>query len=303
MSDMNELDVKEVLPTISAGEILKSAREAKKLDIDDICSFLRLSPRQVTALENNDYSALPESTITRGFIRNYARMLELDAEPLLEAYRSHTVSDQTRPISIQSANIQIYSNDKRPWLIYIFASVLIVLLVTAWVVYVDYIPKPASKSVYIPSETELEATDAGGGVPSSGLQQSLPMPVESVPFDSAVPLELPANAEMPDTNSSSPGGAGAESSEPDGQSVIVPDDGQAVIKLKSNERSWVQITDRNNKRIFDKAIVANVEETVHGEPPLQVVVGNAPSTTLVFNNQIVDLAPLTKGSVARLKLE
>jgi len=76
-----------------------------------------------------------------------------------------------------------------------------------------------------------------------------------------------------------------------------------VVRLQATERSWVSITDRNNKNIFDKIMVAGIEETVQGEPPLQVVIGNAPSTTLIFNNQTIDLAPVTHDRVARLTLE
>ncbi|PKO24516.1 MAG: DUF4115 domain-containing protein [Betaproteobacteria bacterium HGW-Betaproteobacteria-8] len=288
MNDSNEQSVVETSPAISVGENLKSAREAKNLDIDDICSYLRLSRRQVLALESDDFSALPEPTITRGFIRNYARMLELDAEPLLEAYRNFSASEQARPISIQSENIRIPGNDKSPWLLYVFASVLIVLLVTAWVIYVDYMPKPSNEVRSVISETELEAAAANAEV----------LPVElgdpPAPAEAAVPAE-PSNGED----------AAAPASDTPVVEIqrVAPAAGMAVVKLRATERSWVSITDRNNKNIFDKIMVAGIEESVQGEPPLQVVIGNAPSTTLIFNNQPVDLASVTHERVARLKLE
>ena len=301
MNDSNEQSVAEMSAAISAGQNLKSAREAKNLDIDDICSYLRLSRRQVIALESDDFSALPEPAITRGFIRNYARMLELDAEPLLEVYRNFSASEHPRPISIQSENIRIPGNDKSPWLLYVFASVLIVLLVTAWVIYVDYIPKSSSEVQYVPSETEVEA--AASNV------ESVPVPAaEIVPasdaatasVEGAAPVEVIVPAE-------SPAGAGAITQTTDAAVVATQaapvSAGMAVVKLRATERSWVRITDRNNKSIFDKIMVADIEETVQGEPPLQVVIGNAPGTTLIFNNQTVDLASVTHERVARLKLE
>ncbi|PKO25092.1 MAG: hypothetical protein CVU35_05945 [Betaproteobacteria bacterium HGW-Betaproteobacteria-8] len=295
MSDLNEQGMAEELPRISVGEVLRTAREEKNLDIDDICSYLRLSHRQVLALEGDDYAVLPEATITRGFIRNYARMLELDAEPLLETYRSLSASGQPRPISIQSENIRIPGNDQRPWLIYIFASVLIVLLVAAWVIYVDYIPKPSSEVEYVPSETEVEATVAVQEVAPLQPAEPLLLPADAVtedltaPADSAAEVGTPAATESaPETSVAAPSVASA---------------GQAVIKLKSSDRSWVSITDKNNRNIFDKIMVAGIEESVQGLPPFQVVIGNAPSTTLTFNNKLVDLLPVTKDRVARLTLE
>jgi cytoskeletal protein RodZ len=52
MSDLNDPNVAEETNIPSVGEVLKSAREAQQLDIDDVCSYLRLSRRQVIALEN-----------------------------------------------------------------------------------------------------------------------------------------------------------------------------------------------------------------------------------------------------------
>ncbi|PKO51316.1 MAG: DUF4115 domain-containing protein [Betaproteobacteria bacterium HGW-Betaproteobacteria-2] len=303
MNDSNEQSVVETSPAISVGENLKSAREAKNLDIDDICSYLRLSRRQVVALESDDFSALPEPTITRGFIRNYARMLELDAEPLLEAYRNFSASEQPRPISIQSENIRIPGNDKSPWLLYVFASVLIVLLVTAWVIYVDYMPKPSTEVQYVPSETEVEAAASNvESVPAAGVT---PVPDEPA-ADAATSTEatVPAEVVIPAESST-----GADAAAPTTDAAVVATQaapvsaGMAVVKLRATERSWVSITDRNNKNIFDKIMVAGIEESVQGEPPLQVVIGNAPSTTLIYNNQTVDLASVTHERVARLKLE
>lgn len=294
MSDLNEQGVAEELPGISAGEVLRTAREEKNLDIDDICSYLRLSHRQVLALESDDYAALPEATITRGFIRNYARMLELDAEPLLEAYSRLSSSDQPRPISIQSENIRIPGNDQRSWLIYIFASVLIVLLVAAWVIYVDYIPKSSSEVEYVPSETEIEAAVTVQEVAPLQSTGPLPLPADAVTEDSAAPADSSAEVGTPAATESAPE-----------TSVAAPSAaaGQAVVKLKSSDRSWVSITDKNNRNIFDRIMVAGIEESIQGLPPFQVVIGNAPSTTLTFNNKLVDLVPVTKDRVARLTLE
>lgn len=290
MSDLNDPNAAEETNIASVGEVLKSAREAQQLDIDDVCSYLRLSRRQVIALENNDFAVLPESTITRGFIRNYARMLDLDAEPLLEAYRGFASSHHPRPITIQSENILIPGNDKRSWMMYILASVLIVLLVTAWVIYVDYIPKKSTAEVAVPIVAEQELVT----------QQE--MTVGEVLPDSTQ-AEVPSTTETPVIEATvSDVQSTTSTSTPIAATSTVSADA-AIIQIKASERSWVSITDRNNQNIFDKIMLAGVDETVQGEPPLQVVIGNAPSTTLIFNNQPVDLAPVTKDRVARLKLE
>lgn len=290
MSDLNDPNVAEETNIASVGQVLKTAREAQQLDIDDVCSYLRLSRRQVIALENNDFSVLPEPTITRGFIRNYARMLDLDAEPLLEVYRGFSSPHQPRPLTIQSENILIPGNDKRSWMMYILASVLIVLLVTAWVIYVDYIPKKSTAEVAVPIVVEQEAVT----------QQETA--VDEVLLDNTQ-AEAPTTTEAPVTEAAVSDAQSTTSTSTAIPTTSAVSANAATIQLKASERSWVSITDRNNKNIFDKIMVAGVGETVQGEPPLQVVIGNAPNTTLIFNNQPVDLAPVTKDRVARLKLE
>jgi len=70
-------------PTV--GERLSQAREARGLSVDDVASALKLGPRQVAALEAGDWQSLPGNAFARGFVRNYARYLELEVGPLMAA--------------------------------------------------------------------------------------------------------------------------------------------------------------------------------------------------------------------------
>ena len=67
------------------GERLARARQAQGLSTGDVARRLKLSVWQIEALESGNYAPLPGAIFVRGFIRNYARLLKLDAEALLEA--------------------------------------------------------------------------------------------------------------------------------------------------------------------------------------------------------------------------
>jgi cytoskeleton protein RodZ len=67
----------------SAGAELRAAREASGLSIDEVAQQLKLAPRQVQALEHDDYASLPGRTFVRGFVRNYARFMQLDVDGVL----------------------------------------------------------------------------------------------------------------------------------------------------------------------------------------------------------------------------
>jgi len=65
------------------GARLKSAREAAGMTIDVAAQHLKLHPRQVKAIEDEDFGLLPGRTFARGFVRNYARLLNLDGDELI----------------------------------------------------------------------------------------------------------------------------------------------------------------------------------------------------------------------------
>jgi cytoskeletal protein RodZ len=74
------------------GHILREARENKGLTLNDVQANTKINARFLTALESGQYDALPTPVHVRGFLRNYARFLGLDPQPLLDRY--HAVQDQ-----------------------------------------------------------------------------------------------------------------------------------------------------------------------------------------------------------------
>lgn len=66
------------------GTRLRLAREMRQMTVDDVALALRLGPRQVEALERGNWQGLPGHTFIRGFVRNYARVLQIDPAPLMD---------------------------------------------------------------------------------------------------------------------------------------------------------------------------------------------------------------------------
>lgn len=65
------------------GKTLQSQREALGWSVEQVADQLKLAPRQVVALEAGDYASLPSPAVTRGFVRVYAKLLKIDAAPLV----------------------------------------------------------------------------------------------------------------------------------------------------------------------------------------------------------------------------
>ena len=80
------------------GLILQEARENKGLTLEQVQEETRINATFLSALENGEYVALPSPVHVRGFLRNYARFLDLDPQPLLERYKQ-SQSYQRAPVA------------------------------------------------------------------------------------------------------------------------------------------------------------------------------------------------------------
>ena len=92
--------------TQTAGEQLAQKRKERNLSVADVAAKLRIAPRQIEAMEADDFDRLPGHTIARGFVRNYARFLLLDPESVLEAFEKQTTNKVASRITLRDQNVQ-----------------------------------------------------------------------------------------------------------------------------------------------------------------------------------------------------
>lgn len=78
----------------TVGELLQKARLQKNLSIEDISLRTKITRNYLTAIEANDFKALPPATFTKGFLRNYATNLELDPSIILAIFRRDYDQDE-----------------------------------------------------------------------------------------------------------------------------------------------------------------------------------------------------------------
>jgi cytoskeleton protein RodZ len=264
----------------AVGRLLVESREKAGLTVDEVASRLRLMPRQVLALESGNADALPGPAFVRGFLRNYAKLLQLDAEPLLEACRAHGPDTSVSQISLHSENILIAGRQRRGWTVYLTAIVVVVVALAAWFAYMDYnrnagTPAPTEPADISQALPEANVLPPGAPMPPA-TEGTLPMP--------AVPAVIPEP--LPETQPAAPQAAG------EGQLMLAP-----------AETSWISVRDRDNKEILGRNITGGSSETINAMPPLKLVIGNASTMQLTYNGKPVDLAPHIKANVARLTLE
>jgi cytoskeleton protein RodZ len=87
---------------VSLGAMLREARERLNFSIADVAVQIKFAPRQIEALEADDFKHLPEAAFLRGFVRSYAKILNLDAQPLLASLpQENAASAELVPPSVE----------------------------------------------------------------------------------------------------------------------------------------------------------------------------------------------------------
>jgi cytoskeleton protein RodZ len=82
----------------SIGSQLRAAREQRQLDIDRVAGELHLDVDVIKALENDDSEALPAPIFVQGYLRSYARLLDLPADEIVRHYTEQTA--EPPPLSV-----------------------------------------------------------------------------------------------------------------------------------------------------------------------------------------------------------
>lgn len=77
----------------SFGEELRREREIRGISLKEIADATKISKRFLDALERNDHKTLPAPVFTRGFVREYARYVGLNAEDMVNRYNFAAAGD------------------------------------------------------------------------------------------------------------------------------------------------------------------------------------------------------------------
>lgn len=299
------------------GAALAAARNAKNMSVQAVSDTLRLSLKQIIALESDDFSALPQPMATRGFIRNYARLLELDAEPLLDSYRQRVPDNTPTSLNVQTSvpHVQLVKKNK-PW--FKFAAIALSLVLLVWYLQVE---QSSSVATDVTSNNEVvspvslpELTTA----PPPSAEPTSPPAAEvgtasSATTNLADTLPSPAPVELA---TAKPKPSTATVAANDGLQLRPSSDMRIPAEVKANaagnrawltvsvtDKAWVQVKDKSGAVLFEKMLTANSTDKIEAQPPLFVWLGNAKATSLDYMGQSVDVASKTFNNTARLTLE
>lgn len=258
------------------GSALAQARQAQKLTVPEVARHLKLTPAQVEALEEGAFERLPGRVFVRGFLRNYAKLVKIDAEPLLRSIdrdipvpQPFREGEPTRRVTLRA-----YKRSRWP----LFAGGLFAVV--------------AVLAIY----------EFGFNEPVEGAAEAL-TPLNPDPAPAAADAAAPVV--KPPAPAPAPVAAGPRVTT---ESVPVtpsgpPRAGEKQLQLRFEVDAWIEMRDRNDKVIYSKLNRAGSDERVNVAPPVKLIIGNARGVRLNYDNRAIDLTPYIGVSVARLTVE
>ncbi len=269
---------------VTAGVALRTAREERGLSVADVAQIIRFSPRQIEALEADDYASLPGATAVRGFVRSYAKLLKIDAVPLLanlDPAVPAPEADVRPPTNMGEAEQPSLIERVPPRAIAAGFVLLVVGLAAFWFL---TRPESASEPVATPA---VVAPQTAVAVPAATVVAPAVLPAE--------PSSAAADAATPPAAASAPASA---------TTTVAPAPvSTSGLRVEFDDRSWIEIRDAAQKVVFVGEYPAGTKQNVDGKAPFQIWIGKASGVRMSMAGRNIDLKPHTREEVARLTVE
>ena len=278
----------------TAGAILAQAREAAGLSVQDVALQLRLAPRQVTAIERDDFASLPGRTFVRGFVRNYARLLKLDVDAILAALPGDGAAALDRPsLAATTRAIGELPSERtaRPgvakWAI---PLVLIAIVAIAALYEFSRPPSPAPVATTPPAAPAppLAAEPSPSSSPAlqADAQPGGPPPA-SLAGTTTTSLPNPVAAGATAAPSASPAAQGAPNQ----------------LNVRFHGTSWIEVRDRSGNIVLSMTGNDGTSREIAIASPGEITVGNVAAVEASWRGRRLDLATQSKQNVARVRLD
>lgn len=296
------------------GAVLRAAREAQGYRVREVADALNLPLHIVEAIEADDSEKLPAYVFTRGYVRAYAKLLEIEPDPLVAALAMEQGAVEEEPVVLQP-------DRAKPVVMLIGAGVLALVVILGLVMWLasdgeNIDPEPLSEppvatpSLAIeprPGMVRSEPTDAVGAnsdieVNELGSDEA-GTAVPAAGVDSPALQPLVTASEAPNSEPAAPAPQAAQAAESDTSTdVRFLNEGSQRLQIEFSDECWVEIRDAQDNMLYANLGQPGQTWSFSGQGPFQLLLGYAPGAMLYFNGEVVALAPHTRNNVATLVL-
>ncbi len=290
------------------GEMLRKRRIALGLSQSDVANVVKLPARRIEAMEKERWDELPDGPYLRGFLKNIARALNVDAATLIDRV-DESLMRARNPDSILVAPGSTHTmlprrsgpaEGRYSGKTLVFGALVFALLAAL----IAWSGTESFDRVVVAGKSWLNARGAhvAGSTSAAGAGVQVKAG-ESQTTSESIPLPLGGTALTP--GSSTTGEASPQAEIVPGGTPAIPSaasSGNAAMQFHFNEDAWVEVRAADGKVLLSRLNAAGTAQSIEGDAPFMVVVGNARSVSLNYRGRRVDLVPYTHDQVARFTL-
>lgn len=304
----------QILPQVSAGQMLKSAREKACVPLSLLSQTLKVPVKQLEALEADDLGASKSAVFTRGLAAAVCRHLQTDPAPILALLPS-TPLNLSPQKTVETTHVAVkYLKSIRPpasrqkrsvwaW------AVAMLLLIAALL----WVPAPTQwgwlqdVQAWVESmgQDEPEEISATISAPTTETAEvvAMPLPVSQTPVAAVEPASTPTP-----TPKASPSATTTEANAP---AAVTPNTtpakptkpGTVDWVFTATADSWVEVRNGPTTVVWSGLLKAGQSQPIQSPLPANVVVGRAQGVTVTLRGQAFDLKPHTQVTVARFEVK
>lgn len=323
-----------VEPQVSAGALLRQAREAAGTELGSLAVALKVSVKKLEALEGDRFDLLPDAVFVRALASSVCRALKIDASPVLARLPQsvaprlqYDAAGLNTPFHTPGdvAKTPFWDRLSRPMVL----AALAVLMGTLVLIFFPSSEQRAEIGAIVaraPTTTPA-APEAAEAVPEPVLvpttpvvtppaataapKAAAPTPPKAVapaapkaPPAVAAPVARPVPAAAPVV---APVAAAAPAAAPAGTDAAPPVrkklPSTGIVVFKTTEPSWIEVTDARGVIQLSRVIEPGEPVGASGPLPLNVSVGRADVTEVQVRGKPFPLQPVTKQGVARFEVQ
>jgi cytoskeleton protein RodZ len=308
--DSKQVDeLSEDMIVVGPGQMLSEARIKLSLSVEDVADKLKFKKSLVQNIEQDIFDQKLPATFNRGYLRSYAKLVNVDTNDVLSAY------DMLGVAEVQRSEMQSFSNltekqaehSRLMWFSYLIVAILFGLMVLWWLQEpTQLVDENLLKQAQI-TNTQGADTDENTTSELSVLENEL---ASDKPDESITPL-------LPNTKSTEQALVESETIVPKVEKIADAEEVTLENTLSVNQEPiaelstavftfsgdcWVNIYDATGERIAWGVKKSGYVMTVSGKAPLKITLGKPELASIVFNGQSIDMSPFNVGNIAKFTL-
>ena len=297
---VNNPDVETTEKDTDFGKQLAQARKAQNYTVEEISDHIKIPVQTITIIEASDLDKLPAPTFAQGYIRAYAKFLEISEENVLEKYNL-AVPRQEEVALRPRSKLPGEASSQSPLIKSI--TMLLILAGIAAVIFGSFkyyqekagameeeldnrdqslignsLDSPGSNRLSIEQDSRL-ADDGGLIVEQSDSYEDVP----------AVGIDQDISADGDVTDSEDGDVTDSEIDAVTEEVVIEQLPENDIIEFFAENGSWMEVRDVNKSRLFYNMVPVGGSKVIVGKAPFSVTMGNAKTTRIVINDLEVDM--------------